>query len=71
MVHHTCMDCQRGFIATSREEAQDEYEKLAKEGKVDAVGGTFEEDFESAVEGNVVAYAEYCPYCGSGSVEAR
>lgn len=62
MIHHTCMDCQRGFIATSREEAQEEYEKLyGDEARMPS--------FESAVKMNEVAYARYCPYCHSTAIK--
>ena len=69
MIHHTCIDCQRGFIATGYEEAEEELASM----RVDAAehGSRVEEDFVVAVEQNVVAYAQYCPYCGSENVEAR
>lgn len=65
MIHHTCQDCQRGFTATSHDEAEEEYQELYKD------DDTVTPSFEGAVKINEVAYAQYCPYCGGTNVEAR
>lgn len=57
MVHHTCMSCQMGFQAKSFDEAVDEQEEARKAGKRDSEGE--------------LAYAQFCPYCGSRTIEAR
>jgi hypothetical protein len=63
MIYYTCQDCQRGFAATSEEEAQEEYEELYKDAEASP-------SFEEVVETNEVAYAQYCPYCGGTNIEA-
>ena len=57
MIHFTCNDCQVGFIARSREEAEDEAKEAAKT-----------EDFDGNAE---LVYARRCPYCGSFAIKER
>lgn len=68
MIHHTCKECQRGFVAISYEEAQQEWEQMKQvaieDGKL--VGA---ESFDEAVEKGLVAYAQLCPYCGEENIE--
>jgi len=65
MIHHTCNDCQRGFTATSRDEALQDLEEIRHKDEDE-----LEEKLEDAVRDNVVAYAKYCPYCSGTNVEA-
>lgn len=74
MSHHTCLTCQRGFIATSYDEAMDALEKIAEADN--EVRKMLEEKTKDDVvkllaDENRLAYARYCPYCGSTTVEAR
>ena len=55
MTHHTCKDCQVGFVATSQAEAEEEAKKTKPAEEI---------DFED------LTYAKFCPYCGSLDVEA-
>lgn len=57
MIHFTCNDCQMGFQARSKEEAEEEAKKAAKT-----------EDFDENAE---LVYANQCPYCGSWAIEER
>jgi len=62
MVHHTCLDCQMGFVAVSQEEAEELVKVRVKEGKIS----------EDEIEGSIYSsYATCCPYCGGRHVEAR
>ena len=68
MIHFTCMDCQRGFTATSYEEAKVEHEEQ-EQARVH--GRTIVKvDFDEAVDHGSFACARYCPYCGGESIEA-
>jgi len=64
MVHQSCKECNRTFIADSAEEAEAVYKQQAKEGNTEAAS------FEDAVDTGEVGYAKYCPYCGSTAIEA-
>lgn len=55
MTHHTCTDCQMGFIAKSYDEAMEELQALPKEERDRA---------------EIPAYAKQCPYCGSTAIKA-
>jgi DNA-directed RNA polymerase subunit RPC12/RpoP len=63
MVNHTCMNCDRTFTAVSQEEAEDAYKSQVEQGQTDAAS------FKDAVDIGEVAYAKYCPYCGSPAIE--
>lgn len=69
MIHHTCESCQRGFVATSLGEAQEEFERIKVEERA-GEHSSGDDDFEVAVDDNTVAYAQYCPYCGGQGVTA-
>lgn len=74
MLHHICLDCQRGFIAPSRDEAMDALERIAEaDDEVRRVleEKTREEVIKLLADENRLAYARYCPFCGGTSVEAR
>jgi len=63
MVAHRCKDCLRVFTAESREEAEEAYNAQAKQSKTTAAS------FKDAVDTGEVAYARFCPYCGSTLIE--
>ena len=64
MTHHTCGDCQRGFVATSYDEAREEYDKMPDTPE------NPKGDFDELVELNELAYARACPYCASTRIRA-
>jgi len=57
MIHFTCRVCQMGFQARSFGEAVDEQEEARKASEHDSEGE--------------LAYATFCPYCGSRDIEER
>ena len=62
MIHHTCTDCGRGFVATSYDEAREEYEE--EERRVEGRPGVAM-SFEELIKSGKAIYAKYCLYCGS------
>jgi len=63
MIYHTCIECQRGFVAESRKEAEEAYNRQVEK------GGTAAAAFQDAIDTGEVAYARFCPYCGSSTIE--
>lgn len=61
MTHFTCIECNRSFTAVSREEAEDAYKSQANNSKAAS--------FDDALDTGEVAYARFCPYCGSAAIE--
>jgi hypothetical protein len=65
MVSFTCNECSKSFTAVSKKEAEDAYNRQVKAKQTDAA------TFQYAVDTGEVAYAMFCPYCGSTSIEEQ
>jgi len=65
VITFTCAECNRSFNATSKGEAEDAYNKHVKEDRTAA------HTFKDALDTGEVAYARFCPYCGSVAIEGQ
>jgi len=63
MVVQTCLNCEKSFVAESRQEAEEVYEKQVKQSKTVAAS------FQDAVDTGEIAYAKFCPYCGGPAIK--
>lgn len=63
MVAHSCLNCERSFVAESRDEAEKAYKSQVEQGKLASAS------FQHAVDTGEIAYARFCPYCGASAIK--
>lgn len=63
MVAHSCLNCERSFVAVSHDEAEKAYKSQVEQGKLASVS------FQHAVDTGEIAYAKFCPYCGAPAIK--
>jgi len=68
MVSFMCCECNRTFLATSKKEAEEAYKQFTD---MHVFTGDFTPSFKDALDSGEVAYALYCPYCGSTAIEEQ
>lgn len=60
---HSCLGCERSFVAESQAEAEVAYKSQVGQSKTAAAS------FQDAVDTGEVAYARFCPYCGGTAIK--